>query len=185
MMEMLLVLAIGFIIAGFSIVTYLRMQRNLRSAGDARDIHGEISLAKMRAAAYFTQARFFADLDDRMFRIEVWDKNNNTWTEEGGRVVLSSGVNFGYGGLSTPPAGTQASIGQAPQCRDSSGASISGTACVVFNSRGIPVDSSGAPTALDAIYLTDGGSIYGITVTATGLIQTWRSDSNAAHWAKR
>lgn len=185
MYELLLVVAISFTIAGLSIVTYLRMQRNLRSGGDARDIHGEISLAKMRAAAYFTKARFFADLDDRIFRIEVWDKTSSTWKQEGGRISLSTGVNYGSGSISAAPPNTQASIGQAPACLDSSGSSISDTACVVFNSRGIPVDSSGAPTPLDAIYVTDGGSVYAVTVTVTGLIQVWRSDSNAAHWAKR
>src|SRR5712692_1729070 len=59
-------LLIGFIIIfgvpAMAIPAYLSITRNLRSNGDARDINGEVALAKMRAAADFTQARFYADL---------------------------------------------------------------------------------------------------------------------------
>jgi prepilin-type N-terminal cleavage/methylation domain-containing protein len=183
--EMLLVVAIGFIIAGLSIMTYLRMQRNLRSQGDARDITGDVSLAKMRAAAYFSKARVYADLTGLTFRIEVWNKTTNAWTTEGATVALSKNVTYGVGTVSSPPPNTQATLAQAPLCRDNSGGTIANTACIVFNSRGIPVDSNGAPVATGAFYVTDGGSVYGVTVIATGLIQTWRTDSNAASWKKR
>ncbi len=189
--EMLLVVAIGFIIAGLCIVTYIRIQRNLRSQGDARDITGDVSLAKMRAAAYFTRARVYADLTGQTFRIEVWNKTSSSvcaapcWAPEGATVALSKNVTYGFGSLSSPPPNTQATLGQAPLCLDDSGGTIANSACVVFNSRGIPVDSNGAPVATGAFYVTDGGSVYGVTVTATGLIQMWRTDSNAASWKKR
>jgi prepilin-type N-terminal cleavage/methylation domain-containing protein len=183
--EMLLVVAISFIVAGLCIVTYVRIQRNLRSQGDARDITGDVSLAKMRAAAYFTRARVYADLTGRSFRVEVWNKATNAWTTEGAVVPLSKNVDYGMGSVTSAPPNTQGTLGQASSCLDNAGSAIADTACVVFNSRGIPVDSTGAPTATGALYVTDGGSVYGVTVRATGLIQTWRTDSSSSNWKAR
>ena len=88
----------------------------------------------------------------------------NHWTAVGGATFLSANVSFGYGIVSTPPEGTQASIAQAPACADDTGAGLSNTGCIVFNSRGVPVDGSGAPTAVNALYLTDGTAVYAVTV---------------------
>jgi len=186
MIELMLVVIVGTILTAMAIPTFLTIQRNLRTGGDARDINGEIILAKMRAASDFTKARLYADLSAQTFRIEVWNKSGSgSWGIEGGTQPLSQDVSLGFGTLSSPPSGTQVTIGQAPACLDNSGTAISNTACIVFNSRGIPVDSTGTPTANDVLYITDGSSVYGVTVSATGLIQTWRSGTDAANWQKR
>ena len=186
MIELMLVIVIGLIIAGMATPTLLTIKRNLRISGDAGDLNGEIALAKMRAASDFTKARVYADLSAQTFRIEVWNKSGaGSWGTEGGTQPLSPGVTWGFGTLSSPPSGTQATIGQAPACLNNSGTAIANTACIAFNSRGIPVDSTGTPTANDALYITDGGLLFGVTVSATGLIQTWRSGTNAANWQKR
>lgn len=188
--ELLVAILVVSVIAGMAIPGFLAMVRTQRISGDARDINGAIALAKMRAAADFTQARLYADLDAQRFRIQVWSKPvppaaTGSWSSEGGTQSLSQGVSLGFGALGTPPAGTQATIGQAPACLNNTGGLIARTACVVFNSRGIPVDSTGAPTANDAIYITDGNSVHAVTVAATGLIRTWRTDATAAGWQKR
>jgi prepilin-type N-terminal cleavage/methylation domain-containing protein len=187
LVELMFVIVISLIVAGMAIPTFLTIERNLRTSGDARDINGEIVLTKMRAASAYTKARVYADLSAQTFRVERWDKTAGSWTNvnEGGTQSLAQGVTFGFGGLGSPPAGTQAAIGQAPACLNSGGAAIANTACVVFNSRGIPVDSTGAPTPNDALYITDGRSVYVVTVSATGLTQPWRTDAQTASWKKR
>ncbi len=186
LIEMVIAVAIGLLIAGMAIPTLLTLKRNLRISGDAGDINGDVALAKMRAAAAFTKARVYADLSANTFRIEVWNKSGGgSWGTEGGTQALSPEVTWGFGTLNSPPAGTQAAIGQAPLCLNNTGNAIANTACIVFNSRGIPVDSTGTPTPNDALYITDGGLVYGVTVSATGLIQTWRSGTNATNWKKR
>ena len=147
---------------------------------DARDLNGTILMAKMRAASNFAQTRVHADLNTQTFWVEVKQSGATSWTTEGGTQLLSTGVTFGFGSLSTPPSNTQATLAQAPGCPG-----ISNTACVVFNSRGIPVDSTNTPTANDALYVTDGRSVTGVTVLATGLSQIWRSDASTADWTKR
>ena len=186
LVELMLVILVVLIVSSFAVPSFLSVMRSLRSAGDAHDVNGEITLAKMRAASKFTRARVYADLPARTFRIEVWDKSGaGSWATEGGTQSLSRDITFGFGTLGTPPTGTQATIGQAPACLDSAGAAIANTACVVFNSRGIPIDSTLTPTPNDALYVTDTKSVYGVTVSATGLIQMWRTDAQTAQWKKR
>ncbi len=186
LIEVVIAVVIGLLIAGMAIPTLLTLKRNLRISGDAGDINGDVALAKMRAAAAFTKARVYADLSANTFRVEVWNKSGGgSWGTEGGTQALSPEVTWGIGTLSGPPPGTQPALGQAPLCLNNSGNAIANTACIVFNSRGIPVDSTGTPTSNDALYITDGGVVYGVTVSATGLIQTWRSGTDATYWKKR
>ena len=99
------------------------------------------------------------------------------WVTQGGVTSLSTGVSFGFGPVATPPTGTQGVIGQAPVCVDEVGAVIPNTACITFNSRGVPVDNwlPFAPTQADAVYVTDASVVYGVTVAATGLLRMWRT----------
>ena len=56
----------------------------------------------------------------------------------------------------------------------------------MFNSRGIPVDATGAPTAVDALYLTDGTAVYGVTVSATSAIVLWRTlPATSPSWSQQ
>ena len=179
-LELLIVVAIVIIVAGMAIPKMMSMVQNFRTAGDARDLNGTILMAKMRAASEFAQARVHADLNTQTFWVEVEPSGSTSWTPEGGTQFLSTGVTFGFGSLGTPPSNTQPTLGQAAACPG-----ISNTACVVFNSRGIPVDSTNTPTGDDALYVTDGRSVTGVTVLATGLSQIWRSDASTANWNKR
>lgn len=185
-LEVLTVVLISIILAGLAISAYAQIAKSLRINGDSRNVADQVALTKMRAAADFAKARLYADLSGNSYHIETCPKSGATctWGTEGGTHNLSQGVTMGFGALGTAPPNTQATIAQAPACLDNKGNSISNTACIVFNSRGIPVDSTGAPTAKDAIYVSDGTSVYGVTVSAMGLIQAWRSGVNTAAWGK-
>jgi hypothetical protein len=156
-----------------------------------RSLYGDITLAKMRAAASFSKARLRTDLTARTFQIEVWNKTSSSWGIESGTQNLSTGINYGYSSLSSPPPNTQGSINQAPACQtDAETAAnttgdVSNTACIVFSSRGIPVNETGVPIAADAIYINDGTAVQGVTVAASGLIRAWRSPIASASWKTR
>lgn len=175
LIEMLMVVAIMGVLAVIAVPMSSNSIRYLKLSGDARDIANSASVAKMRAAAKFTQSRLFVDISGKTYYIQTYNKTTSTWETEGGANLLASTVSFSYGVVSTPPSNTQTTIGQAPLCKNDSGSDLSNTACVVFNSRGIPIDSTGSPTGNDAIYVTDGTAVYGITVAATGFIRTWQS----------
>jgi prepilin-type N-terminal cleavage/methylation domain-containing protein len=192
MVEMMIVVIVALVLAAMAIPGFMTTVRNLRTIGDVNDLADAVSLAKMRAAANFTLARLYVDLSDQTFHLEYWEKPDGTctsgcWKTEGGIQPLSSNVTFGYGTLSSPPLNTQTAIGQAPPClKNDLTSTYSNTACIVFNSRGIPIDSTQSPTSEDALYVTDGKSqVLGVTVSATGLIRTWQSELSSANWRRR
>jgi Tfp pilus assembly protein FimT len=181
LIEVVIVMGIAIVIAAMGVPKLMTMLANLRTQGDARDLNGEIMLAKMRAASEFARARVYADLATNTFHIEI-KQPTGIWTSEGGTQYLSSGVSFGYGSLTSPPAGV-ATLTQAPLCvQDDMTTTYANTACIMFNSRGIPISSSGTPTSVDALYVTNGKSVNGVTVSATGLTKIWRSDASTANW---
>jgi type II secretory pathway pseudopilin PulG len=196
-LELLLVMVVSLIIAAFAIPGFNQMQRALRISGDGRDLNGAINQAKLRAGADFNRARVYADLAANTFHIETWNKVANCWqtindpnpcTVAASPVQnLSPGVQFGLGGVGAAPPNTQPAINQAPFCRNLLGAAggvIPKTACVHFNSRGIPIDPiTTAPTGLDAFYITDNTVVYGVTVNIAGLSQVWATSANGtANW---
>lgn len=183
--ELLVVVVIVLMVGALATPVVVSTVRGLRIAGDAHSIAGEIGIAKMRAAADFTHSRVYLDTSANTYGLQRWRKSVNSWVTEDGPYPLSANVSAGFGALNNPPTGTQANLAQAPACLNNAGGTITNTACIVFNSRGISVDSTGAPTTNGALYITDGTSVYGVTVSATGLIQAWRSSAMSAGWSKQ
>lgn len=183
LVELMAFMAVMVTTAAF-VLPFTRSSINaLNLTGDARNLSSAVSLAKMRAAASFTQARVVVNLAAGTFHVERWQKNTNTWVIEGIVKNLSPTVSFGFGGVSGPPPNTQPAIAQAPACVDAVGAAMAGTACIVFNSRGVPVDTTNAPTALDAYYLGDGSTVFAVTVSTGGMVQLWRANLGSGTWA--
>jgi prepilin-type N-terminal cleavage/methylation domain-containing protein len=179
LVETLVTLAVVGVIAGISVPMFGTTVGYFRLSGDARSLANAIAVAKIRAAADFTQVRLYVDLNGRSHRIETWDKTASQWTAEGGNTYLSTGVFFGYSVVTNAPPNSQGTIGQAPLCKNNAGNNIGNTACIIFNSRGVPVDSTGAPTPTDALYITDASSVYGVTISATGMARSWRANPQA------
>jgi len=112
LVEVLLVTTVVIVVAAIGIPTLTTITKNLRTQGDARDLNGAIVMAKMRAASDFARARVYADLSANTFRVEIYPSGASSWTAEGGTTTLSQGVTFGYGSLTSAPAG-MASLSQA------------------------------------------------------------------------
>jgi len=185
-----LVTAVGIIglLAAVSVPFTTRTVGDLRMHGDGRAIHNLVGMAKMRAGARFTRERMYVDLTTKSFFLQYWDKTAAAWVTEGGATSLSSGVDFGFNALATPPSNTQPVIQQAPACLVAltAGNTIANTACVMFNSRGIPVDAPGNPVGDTAFYLTDHQTgVYAITVSATPLVRLWWSPASSAYWVHK
>jgi prepilin-type N-terminal cleavage/methylation domain-containing protein len=184
LIEMMMVVAIIGVLAAITVPMSGNALRFLKISGDARDLSNAAAVAKMRAAAKFTQARLYMDVTGKTFYIQTFDKTVTVpcpvgcWVTDGGTNQLSSTVSYSFGPVSAAPPNTQATIGQAPQCMTAAATpvAIANTACMIFNSRGLPVDATGSPYGNDAVYVTDGSAVYGITVAATGFIRLWRNN---------
>ena len=185
LVELLVVIGIFGVVAAIAIPVGPTAVRSYKIAGHAQAISYQISLAKMRAASSFTRARVYVDFALRTYRLELWDRTASTWTTEGPVEQMLQPIEFGFGSAEVPPPNTQGSIAQPAPCRDSGGAAIADSGCVMFNSRGIPIDSTGAPTGANAVYLTDGSSVYTTTVAASGMTQLWWTPNNVISWLRQ
>ncbi len=176
MLEMVAVMGLTMVLAAIALPVTSNTVGDYRLRGDARAIASSVSLVKLAAASKFTNARLFVDLGSKSFHTEVYDKGTPpAWTMQPGSVTLSGSDTFGFGDVSSAPPNTQDAIGQAPACLTVDNEPIDGTACIVFNSRGVPVDSSGAPYPQNALYITEGTTVYGMTLSATGMLQSWQT----------
>jgi prepilin-type N-terminal cleavage/methylation domain-containing protein len=184
-LEILVVVGIVGVLTIMTLPMTGRTLGDVRLRGDAQAISSSVALAKMRAASGFTRARLFVSLDSNTYFVQIWDRDASAWVTEGGTNQTSEGVDFGFSGLGDPPPNTQAAIAQSVECLDDDQEAIAGTACIVFNSRGIPIDASGAPTGDNALYITDGVGVYATTLTATPLVRLWWSPAHSAEWVQQ
>jgi type II secretory pathway pseudopilin PulG len=219
-LELLVVMVVSLVIAALTVPGFNQIRRNLRISGDARDLNAAINQAKLQAAADFTNARVFVDLGantPNTFHVDIWNKAGlggaGCWQVVGDLAnpcyvpgvspvqSLSSGVCFqtapGCAPLpGAPPPNTQTNgTSQAPRCLPVNGRRVgqtATTACILFNSRGMPVvAATGAPTPDDAFYLTDqtardpGSWVYAITVSATGNSQIWAAPAHGGNWYRK
>jgi len=101
--------------------------------------------------------------------------------------ALSTNVDFDFNGLSDPPDDTQNTIHQAALCKADDGiADIPNSGCLVFNSRGTPVNTNGDPDGDEAFYITDHETgVYGVTVSATPLVRLWWSPASVKAWVHK
>lgn len=185
-LELLATLGIVGVVAAMVVPQTGRTLADLRLSGDARGVHNAVALAKMRAAAHYTRERLYVDRTTNTYHLEFWDKAASDWADEvDPTVTLQTGVNFGFGAISTAPPSTQSALAMSPPCKTKTGTDISNTSCIVFNSRGIPIDGTGNITGNSALYVTDGSATWGVTLSATPLIRLWWSKADEAKWVKR
>jgi prepilin-type N-terminal cleavage/methylation domain-containing protein len=178
LIELLVVVGLTGVVAAIAMPMMKGSLGFYRLSGDARSTASAVSLGKMRAASTFGRVRLYADRTARTFHLETWDKATSMWLVDGGTSYLSPSVTFSYGVVGTAPPFTQGTIGQAALCKNNATipVDIGNTACVIFNSRGVPIDSTAAGNPIvDALYLTDGTAVYGVTISATGMVRTWRT----------
>lgn len=162
-------LGVGLVLFSFTVLPLRQTIQGFRLAADARAVAAQMGLAKMQAAAAFTQARLNVNVAGNTFEVDVYGKTAGAFSLSGGVFSLSQGDSFSYGAV-TVPAGQQSAIGQ--------------TTPITFNSRGVPIDASGTPTATSALYLTDNnGSYWSVTVSAAGQVGVWQYSNGS--WTAR
>lgn len=153
-----------------------------RLDGDARGLKNAVSTARLQAAANFAETRLFLDYTVSGYHLETKASSAAPWVPQGGVTYLSSfNEAYGFGVVATPAPNAPAPIAEPGACLNNATppVQIANTSCLVFNSRGIPIDGTGAPTGANAFYLTDGTTVYGLTVSATSSITLWRTKAIA------
>jgi prepilin-type N-terminal cleavage/methylation domain-containing protein len=184
LVEIMAAIAVLGVLAGFAVPMVASSTSGVKLRDHANAMADLIGLAKLRATSEFSRARLYVDLAAQSYVIQIWDTTAGDWVSEQAPVVLPNGVSFGWGKLDAPPPNTQDELKFAVECVDKNDNAIDKTACIMFNSRGIPIDKDNSPIGGNAFYLTDGTGVRGITVTATPLIRRWWSSAGAAGWVR-
>src|SRR5207249_10002493 len=114
--ELMMVVGIVAVMSAIAVPMMKNTLGDFRLTGDARSLTNAVSLAKLRAASDFSQARLFIDLAGKSYHVETWQKAPPLWVTEGGIKTLEANVTFGFGAVGAAPPNTQAAISQASAC---------------------------------------------------------------------
>ena len=115
--DILMVVALIGIIAAIAVPVTGSAVSGQKFNNDSQALTNLVGLAKMRASAAYTRARVRANLANRTFVLERWDKTTNAWVAEGSVTQLALGVTFGFGTVVDPPPKTQTNIAFSGACR--------------------------------------------------------------------
>jgi prepilin-type N-terminal cleavage/methylation domain-containing protein len=201
LLELLVVILILGIVAAMAIPNWLRVRQTARLTGDAHGLSEALSIAKMRAAASFTQSRVFlyTGTSNPYFRLDVWNKSANggvgCWVADGvhnpgtgttncitttgttnNETFLSIGVTAGFGTVSTAPdLMTTVQQGATANGGCWQGGTSPSTGTEISNAACIQFNSRGYPTSATGtgLYLTDGARVFSSTANAMGLVHTY------------
>jgi len=185
LIEVMAVMAILGVLGAFTVPMVSSASSGVKLRDHANAMADLIGLAKLRATSDFSRSRLYADLAGGSYVIQTWDAGTGDWVNEQAPVRLPTGLRFGWGAIDAPPPNTQLALAFAAACVDKDGDAVAQTACIMFNSRGIPIDKDNSPIGGNAFYLTDGTGVRAITVTATPLIRNWWSSAAHPGWVRQ
>jgi len=191
--ELVVVVAVTGIIAAMALPQAVNSIKNYRVHSDASVIAGYLNVERMRAASQ--GAPYALDVNGSMYVIEQLTPltynplampTSTPYTSQSpavyefGTQYLASGdtiTNCRPSGVSVYPSPVTADPGTC------------GTPFqIYFNTRGLPVDSSGNALASGgvAIYLTNtNGMVDAVTVSSGGAVQVWNWNPRSSAWAIR
>jgi hypothetical protein len=152
-------MVIAMVFMGISIGTLVPALNYYRIKSDAQAIAGLISLARLRAEADFGHASLICSSTVQPYscQVQVTTSGSATPVTEPQQRILSSGISFATFGAGAPTigAGNQSTPAQ--------------NMTMTFNSRGLPIDSSGNLVSNYAIYLvSQSGTYYATALQANG-----------------
>lgn len=168
--ELLVGLAIMTVLSALVAPNLLSGLNAYRLNAALNTIAGKLTVAKYKAQAQATDYEIAVDAANNDYQFDVLTSTNpRTFALASNEAVesLPYDISFGYGAV-TAPAGDP---GDQPTLAQSS--------AICFNSQGVPVDSSGVPTAANAIYLSNSGQIGAVTVSLAGRVQVWLWNGSA------
>lgn len=172
--ELTVVCAITVICMAMALPILSQTLRAYRTSSDARNLSEQLAMARMLAAHKFTHTRLNM-LSSNAYQVEVQTNSGNcstaTWAVDGGPHNLNRQVTFGMGSVAHPAPPQAGAAHQPPN------------SVVIFNSRGTPIDCSGAPVADYAIYLQNAnGEVYAVTVSPSSQTSVWRYSNRNSRW---
>lgn len=173
MLELLVVISIIGIIAVMALPSAYTFVKGYRLHADASAIASQLNVTRFRATSQFTPYRLSIPPGTNLFEM---DRLNTTYGSPTSEVAfgLSQGISF----LTTCPV--SAKPGNIPS------SFTAGSTAVYFNTRGLPVNSTGTPSNNNVIYLKNDNDLYdAVTVSLGGRITVWNYNVATTTWVAR
>jgi prepilin-type N-terminal cleavage/methylation domain-containing protein len=165
LIELMVILALAAILSAIAIPTLSSAMRDMQLASDARSISSALNVARVKATTLMTPYRIQFDLDENKWSLQKYDSSANSFVVELDVNRLSTGI-----------VSSGISFGKNEGTGEVSGYPSSSSSYITFNTRGIPVDDSGQPTADNIVYLSKPDSDFAVTVSLTGRVEILRKD---------
>jgi prepilin-type N-terminal cleavage/methylation domain-containing protein len=165
LIELMVILALAAILSAIAIPTLSSAMRDMQLASDARSISSALNVARVKATTLMTPYRIQFDLDENKWSLQKYDSSANSFVVELDVNRLSTGI-----------VSSGISFGKNEGTGEVSGYPSSSSSNITFNTRGIPVDDSGQPTADNIVYLSKPDSDFAVTVSLTGRVEILRKD---------
>jgi Tfp pilus assembly protein FimT len=164
LVEALSVLIILIVVAAVSLPLLARSSSFTRIRSDVFELAGRLTQAKFRASTELTAYRVRFDTVKNVYVLER--REGGVFVADEPEIGLRGGITFAgpedLSSFAASPAGDE-QLSPATQ-----------SPAIGFNSRGIPIDSTGRPLGDNAIYLrNDRKDYFAVTVSLAGLVEVW------------
>ena len=153
------------VVSAMAIPSLTSAMRSLQLAADARSIASALTYSKLSAISQMTRYRVTFDLEGNGWNLEKFNRTTDDFEIEQENIISSGDAESG---IAFRSSSTHALTGL-PSTSSST---------ITFNSRGIPVDEGGVPTANNVVYISKDDSEYAISVSLAGKVQVWNYDNN-------
>ena len=173
MLELLVVIAIIGVIAAFALPSALTFVKGYRLHADASAIAAQLNVTRFRSTSQYKPYRLSVDVAaGSTSRQRLSTTYASPQTEES--QLLQRGVRF----LATCPVSAKpGSIGSSVTAASSA---------IYFNTRGLPVDSTGTTYNNNVFYLANDNDLYdAVTVSLGGKVTIWNYNQTTSTWVSR
>ncbi len=160
--ELVLIVALTFILTGIGIPLVTNSLSGLQVAADARQMASSLSYAKMAAVSEMTRYQLAFNIYGNSWRLQKFNRTTGSYDDAGSSTHLA-GWNSGSGSQ------LQWNSSSSP-----SGFPTDSSSLIRFNARGMPVTLGGGAAGNQTVYLSSGGTRYAVTVSLVGKVQVWK-----------
>ncbi len=166
LIELCLVLAGMAILGAFSVPMLNSAMRSMQLSAETRKIATTLTNARLSASSHTNPYRIVFNQGANSWQLERYDQDENDFVAYEAENTLSAGL--ANSGIELK-GGTQTEIAGFP---------LTSSEFITFNARGFPIDSTGAPTAGNVIYLAGSNTEFAITVSLTGKVQVLKNEDS-------
>ncbi len=173
MLELLVVIAIIGVIAAFALPSAITFVKGYKPHANASAIASQLNVTRFRATSQYTPYRLNVNVAaGTTTRDRLTTSYASPQTED--TQYLDRGVRF----LTTCPVSAKpGNIGSSVTAASSA---------IYFNTRGLPVDSSGITYNNSVVYLANDNNLYdAVTVSLGGKVGLWNYNVGTSTWVAR